>query len=241
MVSLAAQVDLLDKYERYLVAGAGSASSATCHALAEFEVAEEETPASDEEEPGFKGIWDRLLRASVRPKSDVESDHRLENYLLEFPFNAPESPFDVLDELLSGEEKVERLIDFIRDQSNLQFAEELSGRLFWLYQAAKEEDPEEVPISPKSLSNFIGFIQKMTNLRYPDVVLTPSNEILAQWRTAPNRHFAVVFLPTGEARFVIFTPNRRDPDKIDRLSGITSTDTLMDTAEPHGVLEWASR
>jgi hypothetical protein len=103
------------------------------------------------------------------------------------------------------------------------------------------EDPDETPISPESLSNFIGFLQEAPNLRSPDIVLTPSNEIRAQWRTAPNRHFAAAFLPTGETRYVIFTPNLRDPDKIDRLSGTTPMDTLMETAEPHRVLDWASQ
>ncbi|MCK4728549.1 MAG: hypothetical protein KAT27_06480, partial [Desulfobacterales bacterium] len=157
------------------------------------------------------------------------------------PFYASESPFDVLDGKLADEEKIRKLINYVRDESKIQFAEELAARLNFLYEVAKEEDPDEVPISPESLSNFIGFLQNTPNLRYPSVVLTPSNEISAQWRTAPNRHFAVVFLPTGETRFVIFTPNPGDPDKTDRLSGMTSVDSLMETAQPHRVLDWASR
>lgn len=156
-------------------------------------------------------------------------------------FLIPESPFEVLDEKLAIGEKIRKLISYIRDESDVEFAQELADRLNSLFEAAKEEDPDEVPISPESLSNFIGFLQKTTNLRRPDVVLTPSNEICAQWRTAPNRHFSVVFLPSGETRYVIFTPNLGDPDKIDRLSGITYVDSLIDTAEPHRVLEWASK
>lgn len=157
------------------------------------------------------------------------------------PLSDPsESPFDVLDEMLPDKEKVRKLINFIRNKSTIQFARALADRIRFLYEAV-EEDPDEAAISPESLSNFIGFLQNTPNLKYPDIVLTPSNEISAQWRTAPNRHFAVVFLPTGETRYVIFTPNLRDPDKIDRLSGITSMDTLMETAEPHRVLDWASR
>jgi hypothetical protein len=226
--------------------------------LEELEVKKEEPLVEDEQGRkryiihGMKGLWQGSLDMEDSPlwqgSLDMEDSPLWQGSLdmEDTPSSRSESPFDVLDELLAAEKKVERLkverlIDFIRDKSNIQFAEELAARLILLCQAAKEEDPEEVPISPGSLRNFIGFLQQAPNLRYPDVVLTPSNEIRAQWRTAPNRHFAVVFLPTGEARFVIFTPNRRDPDKIDRLSGITSTDTLMETAEPHGVLEWASQ
>ena len=155
-------------------------------------------------------------------------------------FWASDSPFDKLDEKLPENEKVKKLIDYVREGSNIKFAHELAVRLNFLHEDVNE-DPEEDPISIESLRNFISFLRNTTNLKYPNVVLTPSNEICAQWRTAPNRHFAVVFQPTGEARFVIFTPNPKDPDKIDRLSGITSVDSLMVTVRPHRVLEWASQ
>ena len=103
------------------------------------------------------------------------------------------------------------------------------------------EDPEDGSISIDSMRNFIGFLQNTTNLKCPNVALTPSNEIHAQWRTAPNRHLAVVFLQTGETRFVIFSPNSKDPEMIDRISGLTSVDSLLETIKPHKVLEWASR
>jgi hypothetical protein len=213
-------------------------SGATCQVVGGFELPEE-TPA-EEVLPGEiirptrRWKWQNLRR------SRAGSPLTLEGALEPLEFYVPKSPFEALDEKLSNEEKIRRLIDYIRDKSNIQFAPELAARLEFLHQAVME-DPDETPISPESLSNFIGFLQGAPNLRSPDIVLTPSNEIRARWRTAPNRHFAVVFLPTGETRYVIFTPNLRDPDKIDRLSGTTSMDTLMETAEPHRVLDWTSR
>lgn len=215
-------------------------SGATCQGFGDFELSEE-TPAEE-----MEALPDEIIRLiRMWPwqnplRSRADSPLTYEGVLGLLEFDVPESPFDALDEKLSSEEKIRRLIAYIRDKSDIQFAPELAARLEFLHQAVME-DPDEAPISPESLSNFIGFLQEAPNLRYPDIVLTPSNEISAQWRTAPNRHFAVVFLPTGETRYVIFTPNLRDPDKIDRLSGITSMDTLMETAEPHRVLDWASR
>lgn len=215
-------------------------SGATCQGFGDFELPEE-TPTEEMEVLPDEII--RLIRMWPWQNplwSRADSPLTLEGALGLLEFDVPESPFDALDEKLSNEEKIRRLIDYIRDKSNIQFAPELAARLEFLHQAVME-DPDETPISPESLSNFIGFLQEAPNLRYPDIVLTPSNEIRAQWRTAPNHHFAVVFLPTGETRYVIFTPNLRDPDKIDRLSGTTSMDTLMETAEPHRVLDWVSR
>lgn len=152
----------------------------------------------------------------------------------------PGSPFDAIEERMTDKEQIEKMICYIRDGSKIEFAHELSARLNFLHESVVE-DPEEIPISVESLRNFISFLRNTTNLKFPSVVLTPSNEIRAQWKTALNRYFAVVFLPTGDARYVIFTPNPKNPDKIDRLSGITSIDSLLETAGPHGVLEWASQ
>ena len=151
-----------------------------------------------------------------------------------------ESPFDELDEKLTSEEKIKKLIDYVREESKIQFAHELAVKLNSLNEVVNE-DPEEGSISIDSMRNFISFLQNTTNLKCPNVALTPSNEIHAQWRTAPNRHFAVVFLPTGETRFVIFTPNSKDPEMTDRISGLTSVDSLLETMQPHKVLEWASK
>ena len=153
---------------------------------------------------------------------------------------ATESPFDELDDKLTSEEKIEKLIDYVRGGSKIQFAQELAVKLNFLNEVVNE-DPDEDSISIDSMRNFISFLQNTTNLKCPNVALTPSNEIHAQWRTAPNRHFAAVFLPTGETRFVIFTPNSKDPEMIDRISGLTSADSLLETVQPHKVLEWASK
>lgn len=227
-------------FEDFMVPHTICSSGATFQGFGGFELPEK---THAEEVEAFPDETIPLIQMGLRKKllwSHADSPLTLEDTLGLLEFDVPESPFDALDEKLSSEEKIRRLIDYISDKSDIQFAPELAARLEFLHQAVME-DPDEAPISPESLSNFIGFLQEAPNLRYPDIVLTPSNEIRAQWRTAPNRHFAVVFLPTGETRYVIFTPNLRDPDKIDRLSGTTSMDTLMETAEPHRVLDWASR
>ena len=77
------------------------------------------------------------------------------------------------------------------------------------------------------------------DFKYPDIVSSPSKNIRAQWRTRPNRHFAVEFFPTGDAHFVIFSPDSSHPEKTKRLSGITSIETLLETVKPQGVLAWS--
>jgi len=240
-LSLEEPVDGFEQYGNYLTAKAMHATCATYEGLAESEVTEEEPSVEDAEN------WTRIVswqtgisRLRVSAQRNIDSHLTLGDDLPESPFDALESPFDVLDEMLADEEKVRKLINYIRDKSPIQFAQELASRLDFLYESVIE-DAEEEPISPESLTNFIAFLQETPDVKLPDVVLTPSNEIRAQWRKGSNRHFAVAFLPTGKTRYVIFTPNPTDPDKIDRLSGTTSVDSLMHTAEPHGVLDWTTR
>ena len=229
----------LEEYEKYRHAGNYLHNGSTSLSLPE--VLEEERALTFYKEELKHEIPVRGIR--FEQPSDVGSSF-VDIEEISF-FGPSESPFDRLDEILPNREKtrqleeVRELINFMVRESNLPFAGDLAARLYFLYETV-QEDQEESPVSSESLSKFIDFLQNTPNLKHPDVVLTPSNEIAAQWRAANNRHFAVVFQATGQARFVIFTSNPKDPAKIDRLSGITSVDTLMDVAKPHGVLRWAT-
>jgi hypothetical protein len=209
-------------------------SSGTCPNLAKITLLENE--ATDESSE-YKSRW--LGGFIFLEERDLDTPVTLKGHSADPIVPTTESPFDELDEKLTSEEKVKKLIDYVRGGSKIQFAQELAAKLNFLNEVINE-DPDEDSISIDSMRNFIRFLQNTTNLKCPNVALTPSNEIHAQWRTAPNRHFAAVFLPTGETRFVIFTPNSKDPEMTDRISGLTSVDSLLETIHPHKVLEWAS-
>ena len=151
-----------------------------------------------------------------------------------------ESPFDEIIDRLGDDEKINEIVKFL-NQTDIAFSKRLTDRIQFLFEASKEEYPNEVAIIPESLKNFLGFLQTEPNLKYPDVVLSPDKNICAQWRTAPNRHFSVEFLPVGDVRFVIFSPNPKHPNKINRMSGIVSVDSLMQTAQPQGVRSWCAQ
>jgi len=133
--------------------------------------------------------------------------------------------------------EVNEIVKFL-NQTNISFSERLAERIQFLFEASKEEYPHVEAISPESLKNFVSFLLSAPNLKYPDVVLSPDKNICTQWRTTPNRYFSVEFLPTGDARFVLFSPDPKNPDKTFRMSGIVSVDSLMQTAQPPGILSW---
>jgi hypothetical protein len=227
--------DRVEAYEKYF---ASKNVAATYEGFGEFETAEDYmTP---EESMGWVGaqIWFKLVCIRARgQRSTITLEPNLE-YIIS---PSPESPFDMLDELRNEDEKVLEIISHVRSHLKVSFAQQLADRIMFLVEIAKEEHPDEVAILPESLRNFVSFLQLQTNLTYPDVMLTPSKNIRVQWRTAPNRHFAVEFLATGEANFVIFSPDPRHPERTIRLSGIVSVDSLMEAVQPHGVLAWSAR
>lgn len=170
-----------------------------------------------------------------KPSVTTQSDFK------ESIFFELESPFDELEKRLNNDDKVSEIVLHLRSLLNISYAKRLADRIQFLFNASKEEYPGEVAILPESLRCFVGFLQSAANLKYPDVVLSPSKNICAQWRTGPNKHFAVEFLPTGDAHFVIFTPDPIHPEKTIRMSGIVSVDSLIQTTQPHGVLSWCSQ
>ena len=95
-------------------------------------------------------------------------------------------------------------------------------------------------LSADSLHALISFLGANSVFRYPTLTATPGGDLYAQWKQGGERLLSIHFLPTDEARFVIFKPNPRHPGHTEHLAGKTTTDTLMDTIVPYGVLDWVT-
>jgi hypothetical protein len=151
-------------------------------------------------------------------------------------------PFTQADLLNNEDDQVQELIFRIRKSLSITYRESLANRLITLFYDAKEEDSTSLGISVGSLRNFYNFLHLHTNLKYPNISLTPDDNIYTSWRDEQNKVFSVLFLPNGEdARFVIFKPNNRHPKRQIRISGTATTDILIETVEPYNVLDWISQ
>ncbi|MBM4066848.1 MAG: hypothetical protein FJ266_14640 [Planctomycetes bacterium] len=156
------------------------------------------------------------------------------------PWPEKEDPFTQSDLLDSEEDMAQEIIYRIKTTLSVPYRERLANRLLTLVNDAKEEDPSSPGITVGSLRSFYNFFQSHPNLKYPAISLMPEDNIYASWRSEQNRLFSVHFLPNGDTRFVIFKPNERHPDKQMRISGIATTDILMETVTPYGVWDWIS-
>jgi len=191
-------------------------------------------------------VWNRRNRLSQKPRKVSKDTYFLtavsQEGLKAFirPWPEKEDPFTQVDLLDSEEDQVKELIFRIRTSKSIPYRQSLANRLFTLFYDAKEEDPASLGISAGSLRNFYKFLLLHTNLKCPTISLTPDYNIYASWRGEQKRIFSVHFLPNGDARFVIFIPNVRHAERQIRISGVVTTDILMETVAPYHVCDWIS-
>lgn len=156
------------------------------------------------------------------------------------PDEAPASDFDVLDELRTPKGQIQRQITALRRGGRLPYRERLARRLDILLEALEEEEETWTETSPDSLRQMLLFLQAVPDFRCPTVTMTPSATFRAQWQAGRDRHFAVDFLPDGQVRFVVFAPDPRHPDRVQRVSGIVGRAEVIRAVEPYNVHRWAA-
>lgn len=161
---------------------------------------------------------------------------------VEFSGSAPAEArvFELLDRLRTPKGQIKRQITALRKGGGLPYREHLAHRLDFLLEALEEEGETWGEGSPESLRQMLLFLRAAPDLRCPTVTITPSATFRAQWQDGQNRHLAVDFLPDGQVRFVVFSPDPRHPDRAQRVSGIVGRVHVMRAVKPYRVHRWAA-
>lgn len=196
----------------------------------------------------FLGAWDLVLSIQRQPSgrrpiyffcnTPAANPERFVAYKSDWPVK--KNPFTQVGLLDIEEEQSQELIMRLRATPSIPYRENLANRLVTLFHDAKEEDPSSAGITVGSLRYFYCFLQSNINLKCPTISLTPECNIYATWRVKNNLLLSIHFLPDGDARFIIFKPNNKHPERTDRISGTTTIDVLMETVALHGVRDWVS-
>jgi hypothetical protein len=142
--------------------------------------------------------------------------------------------------LYNAENQIQELISQIRKSLFIRCHEILANRLTTLFEDAKEEDSASIGRFVDSFRNFYNFFLLNAQLKCPSISLTPDYDIYASWRIERNQVFSVHFLPNIDVNFVIFKPNDKHPEQQIRLSGMATTDVLMDLVANYGISDWIS-
>lgn len=151
-----------------------------------------------------------------------------------------DADFDVLDHLGTPKGQIQGQIRALRVGGCLPYSERLARRLDFLLEALEEEGEAWEKSSPDSLRQMFLFLQSVPDFRCPTVSITPSATFRAQWDAGRNSHLAIDFLPDGQVRFVVFSPDLRHPGRVRRVSGIVGRLDLIRVLEPYDVHRWAA-
>ena len=149
--------------------------------------------------------------------------------------------FERLDETRRNSERVRATIESAALSLRMPYRDRLIRRLRLLLADATEDDYGET-LSPESLQGLLSFLRQNTAARYPDIMLTPEGFFRAEWHESDSSHLAITFLPGDDVRYVVFSrPPRARPHtmaRIDRQSGITSADRVMEILAPFAIHRW---
>ena len=141
----------------------------------------------------------------------------------------------------SNDSESQELILRIKTTPGIPERDNIGKRLLDLFQFSKEDQPDFIGIREESLKSFYNFLRNYTTLKRPAITLTPDNNIYASWRGDGGRVFSIHFLADNDVRFVIFSPNKRRPNRKTRTSGTTTFDILMEIeAVAHDLYSWIS-
>jgi hypothetical protein len=119
--------------------------------------------------------------------------------------------------------------------TDITYKNRLSERIIKLSEAFAE-DYEGRILSVRSLAGLVDFLELSLSSSYPDLTATPAGDVYAEWRGPEGRLLTIEFLDSGDARYLMFRPNPKHPQRVDRLSGTTTTDALPETVAPLALL-----
>jgi hypothetical protein len=220
----------LQKYAKYIAAKNVSTSSAA-----------ESKDLFYIEGPSLEG-WRTITSTSasiqiVLQKSVTTAtiDHGLNVFAK--PPTPRQSPFTAID----VEEQVQSLLYLIGALTSYNHREKISNRLYALHLYKKEEQPSLPGIRCDSLRSFYNFLSLYPRLKYPAVTLTSDHNIYASWKEQDDKLFSIHFLSNDDVRFVVFSPEKDQPDRTIRLSGTATVHGVVsDIAKRLGILDWIS-
>jgi hypothetical protein len=144
----------------------------------------------------------------------------------EFPARSePSGAFGELDALRMDDRLALQAIRS-SEATQIPYREKLAARLLEVLKAFKE-DYDGRSLSASAIDSLVGFLDTNRGLRRPSLTATPSGDLYAEWTGPEVLLLGARFLPSNEVQYVIFAPNPLHEGRTDRISGLTTADTLM--------------
>jgi hypothetical protein len=129
-------------------------------------------------------------------------------------------------EPLSDDRPALRAIGRLRT-TQIQYRDKLATRLEELLRAYRD-DYDGNSLSAGAIDPLVTFLDANAFLKRPRVTATPSGDLFAEWTGPGETLLGVRFTESGEVQYALFAPNTLHQDRMDRASGTTTADTLME-------------
>ncbi len=111
--------------------------------------------------------------------------------------------------------------------TQIRYRDKLADRLEGLLRAY-QDDYDGRSLSAGAIDALVAFLDANPRLKRPRVSATPSVDLYAEWAGPGDTLLGVQFSDTVEVQYAIFAPNTLHQDRMDRASGTTTSDTLME-------------
>ncbi len=149
--------------------------------------------------------------------------------------------FSNIESLRSSTEPnlIPHLLRYLRMLFRPSYGTGLATRIEQLAEIVLEESDGAERISGLSVAHMIAFLEQNPTVVRPKLAAGPSGEIIAFWRRDEQAEFSARFLTNGTVRFLVKSPNTRNPSGIDRASGETTCDQLLQKAHLNE-LDWVA-
>jgi hypothetical protein len=113
-------------------------------------------------------------------------------------------------------------------------------RLHDLWSAAKAELADGgVLLSVQSIESFARFLSRLPRLMIPELVMTPTGHLRAEWRGSDSQFLGVEFQGASETKIILFAKDPNCRSKLTRLSQSISASGLLKVLQTYDI-NWAS-
>ena len=99
--------------------------------------------------------------------------------------------------------------------TSIAYQTRLAERIIKL-STAFAEDYDGHTLSAQSLAGLVDFLEASPASGYPDLTATPAGDVYAEWHGPEGRRLTIEFLASGDARYLLFRPNPKHPQRVDR-------------------------
>lgn len=129
------------------------------------------------------------------------------------------------------------LVSFIRNHVDRSFASDLAKRIEELHTLCLEEGDFQSSISVVSIGGLIELLKSADLAEAPDLVVSYSGNLCAEWYRSAKSKLSVEFLPNGQARYVVFSPDPDFQSRTDKATGVVSVKSLFRALAPFTITE----